>query len=90
VPDGTLGKHRIIAVRSGATSYLRSKCIISPQAMHHLTNTFKKKNSRNLVLKATKKQIKYALNLKITKVSITLTSLDAITILILNILLPAN
>ena len=51
---------------------------------------YKKKNSRNLVLKATKKQIKYALNLKITKVSITLTSLDAITILILNILLPAN
>ena len=30
------GKHRIIAKRSGATSYLRSKCIISPQAMHHL------------------------------------------------------
>ena len=29
------GKHRIIAERSGATSYLRSKCIISPQAMHH-------------------------------------------------------
>ena len=26
------GKHRIIATRSGATSYLRSKCIISPQA----------------------------------------------------------
>lgn len=51
---------------------------------------YKKKNSRNLVLKATKKQIKYALNLKITKVSITLTSLDAITILILNILLPTN
>ena len=25
------GKHRIIAERSGATSYLRSKCIISPQ-----------------------------------------------------------
>ena len=25
------GKHRIIAKRSGATSYLRSKCIISPQ-----------------------------------------------------------
>ena len=25
------GKHRIIATRSGATSYLRSKCIISPQ-----------------------------------------------------------
>ena len=24
------GKHRIIAKRSGATSYLRSKCIISP------------------------------------------------------------
>ena len=38
MPDGTLGKHRIIAERSGATSYLRSKCIISPQAMHHLTN----------------------------------------------------
>ena len=51
---------------------------------------YRKKNSRNLALKATKKQIKYALNLKITKVSITLTSLDAITILILNILLPAN
>ena len=32
------GKHRIIAEQSGATSYLRSKCIISPQAMHHLTN----------------------------------------------------
>ena len=32
------GKHRIIAERSGATSYLRGKCIISPQAMHHLTN----------------------------------------------------
>jgi len=32
------GKHRIIAELSGATSYLRSKCIISPQAMHHLTN----------------------------------------------------
>ena len=32
------GKRRIIAERSGATSYLRSKCIISPQAMHHLTN----------------------------------------------------
>ena len=31
------GKHRIIAERSEATSYLRSKCIISPQAMHHLT-----------------------------------------------------
>ena len=30
------GKHRIIAARSGATSFLRSKCIISPQAMHHL------------------------------------------------------
>ena len=29
------GKHRIIAKRSGATSYLRSKCIISPQAMLH-------------------------------------------------------
>lgn len=29
------GKHRIIAERRGATSYLRSKCIISPQAMHH-------------------------------------------------------
>ena len=25
------GKHRIIAERSGVTSYLRSKCIISPQ-----------------------------------------------------------
>ena len=25
------GKHRIIAERSGATSYLRSKCIISPK-----------------------------------------------------------
>jgi len=24
------GKHRIIAERSGATSYLRSECIISP------------------------------------------------------------
>ena len=33
------GKHRIIAKRSGATSYLRSKCIISPQAMHHLFPT---------------------------------------------------
>jgi len=32
------GKRRLIAERSGATSYLRSKCIISPQAMHHLTN----------------------------------------------------
>ena len=29
------GKHRIIAKRSGATSYLRSKCIISPQVMLH-------------------------------------------------------
>ena len=29
------GKHRIIAERSGATSYLQSKCIMSPQAMHH-------------------------------------------------------
>jgi len=28
------GKHRIIAKRSGATSYLRSKCIISPQAWY--------------------------------------------------------
>ena len=36
------GKHRIIAERSGATSYLRSKCIISPQAMHHLTNLLKR------------------------------------------------
>jgi len=25
------GKHRIIAAQSGATSYLLSKCIISPQ-----------------------------------------------------------
>ena len=32
------GKHRITAERSGATSYLQSKCIISPQAMQHLTN----------------------------------------------------
>ena len=51
---------------------------------------YRKKNSRNLALKATKKQIKYALNLKITKVSITLTSLDAITILIFNIVCPVN
>ena len=29
------GKHRIIAERCGATSYLRSKCIISPQAILH-------------------------------------------------------
>ena len=28
------GKHRIIAKRSGAASYLRSKCIISPWAMY--------------------------------------------------------
>ena len=30
------GKHRIIAARSNATSYLRSKCIISTKSMHHL------------------------------------------------------
>ena len=29
------GKHHIIAKRSGATSYLRSKCFMSPLAMHH-------------------------------------------------------
>ena len=29
------GKHCFIATLSGATSYLQSKCIISPQAMHH-------------------------------------------------------
>lgn len=48
----------------------------------------KKKNSKNLVLKATKKQLKYKLNLNITKVAVTFTALDAVTILILNILLP--
>jgi len=28
---GHWGKHRIMAERSGAASYLRSKCIISPK-----------------------------------------------------------
>ncbi|MBR6725510.1 MAG: hypothetical protein IKL81_00815, partial [Clostridia bacterium] len=32
------GKHRIIAARSEATSYLQSKCIISPQAMHYFAS----------------------------------------------------
>ena len=41
------GKHRIIAARSGATSYLRSKCIISPQAMHHLISPRVLKNTEN-------------------------------------------
>ena len=48
---------------------------------------YRKKNSRNLQLKASKKSIRYTLNLRITKVSICLTSLDTVTILILNILL---
>ncbi len=47
---------------------------------------YRKKNSRNLQLKATKKAIRYTLNLRITKVSISLTSLDTITILLLNLL----
>ena len=34
------GKHRIIAERSGATSYLRSKCIISPQGDAKKTKKF--------------------------------------------------
>ena len=46
------GKHRIIAERSGTTSYLRSKCIISPQAIHHLTNENLRANSnRGLLVK---------------------------------------
>ena len=48
---------------------------------------YKKRNSRNTKLKAAKKAIKHTLNLRITRVSVTLTSLDTITILILNILL---
>ena len=34
------GKYRIIAERSGATSYLRSKCIISPQGDASFKNTY--------------------------------------------------
>ena len=46
------GKHRIIATRCGATSYFRSECIISPQAMHHLTNENLRANSnRGLLVK---------------------------------------
>ena len=34
------GKHRIIAERSGVTSYLRSKCIISPQGTKDFVSKF--------------------------------------------------
>ena len=51
---------------------------------------YRKKNSRNLDLKATRKQIKYVLDLKLTQVSITFTSLDSVVLLILNILVPSN
>ncbi len=63
-----------IALTNAATKQLQS------------LRKYRKKNSRNLQLKATKKAIKYTLNLRITKVSVTFTSMDAITILILNIL----